>query len=198
MTHKESMLDKEYWDEKWIRGESGWDLGIPSPPLMEYLRTAVSRDARVLIPGSGRGYEAGTAYQEGYTNVYYNDISPYAAEEFRTLFPDFPENQILLCDFFTLEGSFDFCLEQTSFCAQHPSRRLSYLARIRKILHPGGRYAGVFFDVEFPFEGPPFGGNKNEYETLFSNDFRILKMEKCYNSVKPRKDSELFVISTPK
>jgi len=192
------MLNKEYWDAKWRQGKSGWDLGHPSPPLMHYIRTSISPDSRILLPGSGRGYEAGTAFREGFSHVYYNDISPYAVQEFRELFPDFPENQILLQDFYSIEEKFDYCLEQTSFCAQPPSRRSEYLYRIKEILHPDGVYAGVFFNVEFPFEGPPFGGTREEYETLFSKYFKIIKMEKCYNSVKPRIGSELFVISTPK
>src|SRR5699024_9378802 len=121
------MLNKEYWDDKWIRGESGWDLGKPSPPLMQYIRTSIPKEARIIIPGSGRGYEAGTAFQEGYVNVFYNDISPFAVREFRSLYPEFPEEQILLSDFFLLNEKFDFCLEQTSFCAHPPSRRLEYL-----------------------------------------------------------------------
>src|SRR5690625_7706495 len=105
---------------------------------MHYIRTSISPDSRILLPGSGRGYEAGTAFREGFSHVYYNDISPYAVQEFRELFPDFPENQILLQDFYSIEEKFDYCLEQTSFCAQPPSRRSEYLYRIKEILHPDG------------------------------------------------------------
>ena len=35
-------------------------------------------------------------------------------------------------------------------------------------------------------------GSKEEYELLFSKHLHIKKMELCYNSIPPRKGSELF------
>jgi len=49
------------------------------------------------------------------------------------------------------------------------------------------------FNREFDKQGPPFGGNKEEYITLFNPLFKVHKLEPCYNSVAPRMGSEVFV-----
>ncbi|MNY60622.1 hypothetical protein D3C86_1972000 [compost metagenome] len=60
------------------------------------------------------------------------------------------------------------------------------------LLAPGGKLTGLLFNRTFEQPGPPFGGDKKEYEALFSSNVRIKKMETCYNSIKPRAGFELF------
>ncbi|MBY5960155.1 SAM-dependent methyltransferase [Membranicola marinus] len=191
------MLHKDYWNERWMENNTGWDIGQASPPLMEYLQQIPNRDIEILIPGSGSGYEAEQAYRMGFHRVHYNDIAPEAKIRFQKRVPDFPAEQIIMQDIFKLNGRYDLILEQTSFCAQPPERRNEYISKIHDLLNPNGKYAGVLFDVEFPGDGPPFGGNREEYARLFGKKFKILKMEKCYNSINPRQGKELFVILTP-
>ena len=62
------------------------------------------------------------------------------------------------------------------------------------LLAPGGKLVGVLFNRSFD-GGPPFGGDKEEYTDLFSTWFPELKMELCYNSIPPRRDTELFFIA---
>jgi hypothetical protein len=40
---------------------------------------------------------------------------------------------------------------------------------------------------------PPFGGSKEDYTELFANKFDLKVMEWAYNSIKPRRNSELFI-----
>ncbi len=192
------MLNKEYWNNHWKENNTGWDIGHASPPLMEYLDSLQNTSLRILIPGSGSGYEAGEAYRAGFRQVYYNDISPEAARRFKKRFPEFPDDQILVTDFYTIKDEFDLLLEQTSFCAQSPSRRMEYIDNAHELLLPEGIFAGVLFDMHFPFEGPPFGGDEKEYRQLLVPKFEIIKMEKCYNSIIPRQGKELFVLLSPK
>jgi len=49
------------------------------------------------------------------------------------------------------------------------------------------------FNRAFESAGPPFGGNKTEYQRLFQVAFDILKMEDCFNSIPQRQGSELFI-----
>jgi hypothetical protein len=51
----------------------------------------------------------------------------------------------------------------------------------------------LLFNKTFEKPGPPFGGNTDEYKTIFSSFFNIKTMETCYNSIPPRKDSEVFI-----
>jgi thiopurine S-methyltransferase len=61
------------------------------------------------------------------------------------------------------------------------------------MLNDGGKLVGLLFDRDFQ-DGPPFGGNKEEYLNYFSPLFNIKIFEKCYNSIEPRMGSELFII----
>jgi hypothetical protein len=65
---------------------------------------------------------------------------------------------------------------------------------MKSILNPKGKIAGLLFEFPLTSEGPPFGGSKEEYNTLFQKDFNIVTMEMAYNSITPRKNKELFVI----
>ncbi|WP_395066314.1 hypothetical protein [Flavobacterium sp.] len=61
-----------------------------------------------------------------------------------------------------------------------------------------GKIIGLLFQFPLTKFGPPFGGSKEEYLKLFSNDFNIKTLETAYNSVKPRQENELFFIFTKK
>jgi len=43
--------------------------------------------------------------------------------------------------------------------------------------------------------GPPFGGHKDEYQTLLEKKFEVKTLAPCYNSIKPRAGTELFLIA---
>ena len=62
-----------------------------------------------------------------------------------------------------------------------------------ELLKPNGNLVGVLFNIPLNDNRPPFGGNKKEYEKLFSEYFEIQKMETAYNSIPERQGNELFV-----
>jgi hypothetical protein len=186
-------LDSEYWNNRYAQHQTGWDMGMPSPPLMEYLRSSVSKEARILIPGAGNAWEAAQAFREGYHKLFVIDWAPKARELFLKRYPDFPEEQYLCGDFFLLNHRFDFILEQTFFCALDPELRTNYVKKMVELLTPGGVLAGVWFDVEME-GGPPYGGGLAEYIERFSPYFHIRKAEPCYNSIAARKGREVFLI----
>ena len=49
--------------------------------------------------------------------------------------------------------------------------------------------SGVMFNKYFGNPFPPFGGNIEEYKSLFNEKFEIKTLENCYNSIKPRKNN---------
>lgn len=65
---------------------------------------------------------------------------------------------------------------------------------MKELLKPGGRLTGVWFDRDFDFEGPPFGGKSDEYKALFEKYFEIKTLAPCYNSISERFGSEVFLI----
>lgn len=187
-------LDANYWSNRYITGTSGWDLGEVSPPLKNYIDQLSDKNIRVLIPGCGNTYEADYLLKLGFTNVTVIDIAPVLVAQLKEKYQGNPYINIILGDFFKLPGQFDLILEQTFFCALEPSLRKDYVAKMHELLSPGCKLVGLLFNRQFEEQGPPFGGDKNEYVQLFEKDFVFKTFEPAYNSFSKRKDTELFVI----
>ncbi|MBL7777548.1 MAG: methyltransferase domain-containing protein [Chitinophagales bacterium] len=185
-------LNANYWDNQYVNGETGWDLGMVSPPIKNYLDTIGDKNCSILIPGCGNAYEAAYLVQHGFTNVTLIDISSTLVENLREQFGDAPI-RILHGDFFEHQGAYDLIIEQTFFCALNPSLHERYAAKMYQLLKTGGKLVGLLFNKEFEKQGPPFGGNKADYKELFSPMFELKQMDDCTTSVKPRLGSELFI-----
>lgn len=187
-------LDKLYWENRYLQKDTGWDLGQVSPPLKTYLDQLDNKEICILIPGCGNAYEANYLLERGFSNITLIDLSPTLVEQLRLkLKSDQSSNINVVCgDFFSLQGKYDLILEQTFFCALHPSLRKEYCKKMSELLTPTGKLVGLLFNRSFE-NNPPFGGSTAEYVELFSIFFQIQKMEPCYNSIPPRQGSELFV-----
>lgn len=187
-------LDENYWQNRYLTQDTGWDLGTISTPLREYFNSLTDKNVKILIPGCGRGYEAEYLFRNGFKNVFPSDIAESAKADFYTRVPDFPKENWISDDFFSIERKFDLIIEQTFFCALNPELRKKYVLKMYDLLNNEGKLAGLLFDFNFESENPPYGGTKDEYLNLFESHFKILKMEKCYNSIPPRAGRELFFI----
>jgi len=192
---KNSLLDQNYWNNRYHSGQTAWDVGAISTPLKDYIDQWKDKNSSILIPGCGNAYEAEYLLQQGYGNVTLVDIAPAAVETVSTKLKDFLGKQLhIICgDFFELQDKFDLIIEQTLFCALGPALRKAYANKMFDLLKDDGKLVGVLFNRHFE-GGPPFGGSKAEYEQLFTTSFAIIKMEDCRNSIAPRADSELFFI----
>ena len=185
-------LNRNYWETRWEKGETGWDIGHASPPITEYFDQVPNKAARILIPGCGNAWEAEYLNQQGFTNVFVIDISQNALDEFAKRVPDFPKEHMICDDFFAHDQQYDYIVEQTFFCALEPEERTAYAEKTHALLSDGGKLVGVLFDRNFD-GGPPFGGNEAEYRTYFASLFDVRIMAPCTNSIKPRLGSELFI-----
>ena len=188
-------MDKSYWNGRYENNDTGWDIGIISPPLKEYINQLPNKQIAILIPGCGNAYEAEYLLQQGFTNITVIDIAPVAIEALRLKLNAFEGNQLRIIegDFFNLDESFDLIIEQTFFCALQPALRNIYADKMYSLLNKGGKLVGLLFNRSFD-AGPPFGGNKEEYLLLFGSKYITQLMEPCYNSIAPRAGSELFFI----
>lgn len=188
------VLNEKYWTDRWINGQTGWDIGYPSPAIVEFVINNISKDSKILIPGAGNAYEAEALYKAGYADVTVVDISKVPLKNLKKRFPGFPEHQLVHSDFFNLpEEQYDLILEQTFFCALNPSLRDHYVKKSWSLLRKGGQLAGLLFDFPLTEEGPPFGGCYEEYEVRFSKLFKIISLEKTNKSIEPRVGRELFI-----
>lgn len=185
-------MSKEYWENRYLNNEIPWDIGYPSPALSAYFQNIQDPNLKILIPGAGNSHEAGWLWNNGFKNVWVLDISPTALGNFQNSFPDFPKTQLLENDFFQLQDKFDLILEQTFFCAINPELRKDYVKATHQLLKPEGKLVGLLFDFPLTEAGPPFGGSKEEYVEIFAEHFKIHRLEKSYNSIKPRMGKEFF------
>lgn len=188
-----AFLDENYWSKRYQIGQTGWDIGYASPPIVQYLDQFENKDIKILVPGAGNAYEVDYAFKNGFKNVHLLDISLNPIENFQNKHSDFPTDQLHHQDFFLHENTYDLIIEQTFFCALGPEKREDYLAKIKQLLKPGGNLVGVLFDREFDFQGPPFGGRQEEYLILFKKYFSEGFILPCHNSIPERMGSEVWI-----
>lgn len=186
-------LNAAYWNERYLHHDTPWDIGAVSPPIQAYIDQLSDRSLKILIPGAGRAHEAAYLKQQGFEQVWVCDWAEAAFVDFRAQAPDFPRSHQLIMDFFKLDIQVDLILEQTFFCALDPAYRQNYVEKCADLLFPGGKLVGLLFASYFPFEGPPFGGNQEEYQILFGESFFIQRMEIAQNSIQPRLGNEIFI-----
>lgn len=186
-------LNKEYWENRYKKEETGWAIGSISTPIKTYIDQLTDKSLKILIPGAGNGYEFDYLIQKGFNNVTVIDIAKQPILELIERNPSKKSN-IMECDFFKLNEKYDLILEQTFFCALDPKLRKKYVEQMHHLLHPKGKLVGLLFDFPLTNEGPPFGGCTEEYYSLFERTFKIKTLTTSYNSIKPRENKELFFI----
>ena len=108
-------LSEDFWENKYKKNKTGWDLGEVSPPLKKYFDQLTDKNLKILIPGGGNSYEAEYLFKNGFKNVYVVDISKTALKNIKNRVPDFPVSQLLHANFFDLDATFDLVIEQTFF-----------------------------------------------------------------------------------
>jgi SAM-dependent methyltransferase len=192
-------LNKEYWNNRYLQQQTGWDIGSVAPPLKEYIDQLINKNSAILLPGCGNAYEAAYLLQHGFKNVTLVDIAPAATTAVEDKLSTYINNglQIISGDFFDLKTTYDLILEQTFFCALDPTLRSAYVEKMVSLLNPDGKLVGLLFNRHFE-GGPPFGGSKLEYQELFTPKFNIQTMDTAYNSIAPRAGMELFIKMTKK
>jgi methyl halide transferase len=185
-------LGEQYWTNRYNENNTGWDIGYASAPLAEYIDQLSDKNIKILIPGAGNAYEALYLYEKGFTDITICDLSMEPLKKFE----GHPVIKCLHGDFFEIDEQvqFDLIIEQTFFCALDPILRVEYVHKMVRLLTEKGKLVGLLFASHFEKQGPPFGGDQNEYQILFGEYMNILVMDIAQNSILPRKGNELFII----
>ena len=163
----------EFWDARYASGETPWDFhGVPAA-LKAFLKT--SRAGSVLIPGCGSGYEV-RAFDEAGWEVTAIDFSPVAVKRARSELGPL-SNRVLQDDFFKHDfGSqrFDLIYERTFLCALPPDLWPVYVKRMRQLLVPNGKLAGIFLYGD-QTDPPPYPLTPARATDLFGKNFSLIK-----------------------
>lgn len=192
-------LNQAYWNQRYEKGNTGWNIGTISTPLKHYFDQISNKSISILIPGGGNGHEAEYLLSLGFTNITVLDIAPIALNKLEERFQSHigQSLRLIIGDFFDHQGQYDLIIEQTFFCALNPKLRPAYVQKMAALLAKNGKLTGVLFDTQFQ-NGPPFGGDRQEYQNLFETAFHIISLEPCYNSIPQRMGNECFMIATKK
>ncbi len=188
-----------FWDEIYRNEKINWDLKGPNRVFVELLKDEkFMRPGKILISGSGKGYDAISAYQEGYE---------VAGVDFSSIANEFAENlaekenanvKFIQSDIFKLDGyynaAFDYVYDYTTYCAFNPSRREEYAKKIAELLKPNGKLIALWFPVEKREGGPPFGINLIDTYRIFSKYLSLELSSTKINSIKPRKGREVLQV----
>ena len=182
------------WDENYVQGTDGWDLGRPTPIFQRLLSDRKLIPGRLIVLGAGRGYDAREFARHGF-QVTAVDFASQAIEETNRLASPEAPVEIMQHDIFTLpeslNDSFDYVLEYTCFCAIDPKRRAEYADLVTRLLKPNGIYIDLAFPLDGRKGGPPFAVSALEILNLFqTRGFKLLSREKPVDSIKSRRGAE--------
>src|SRR5688572_17594646 len=123
-------FDESYWEARWQKGATGWDIGHASPAITSYFDLILDKEARILFPGCGSAWEGEYLHKQGFKNISLLDISALARQSFLSRVPSFNPDHYETGDFFSFKGSFDYVVEQTFFCAIDPNLRSLYAEHV--------------------------------------------------------------------
>jgi methyl halide transferase len=187
----------EFWEARWREGQTGWDLGQPSPPFEALLdRQDAPRPGRVAVVGCGRGHDALLFARLGFEAVGF-DFAPTAVAAARALAAEQGvAARFEVADFFELPrewaGQFDYVLENSFFTAIAPARRAAYAAVVAALLRPGGELIGLFRDHDRP-DGPPHGTSEAELRSLLAGAFEVVAVGPAPRAHERRQGEELLL-----
>ncbi len=187
-----------FWEEVYQGGRAGWDLGGPTPIFRRLLDRGQFAPGKIIVLGAGRGHDAREFARRGF-QVTAVDFAADAARDMRAMADPHAPVEILQADIFdlprALDGTFDYVLEYTCFCAIDPTRRAEYADLVARLLKPGGIYIALVFPLDDHKGGPPFAISISEILDLFgSRGFNLLERERPKDSVPQRKGIEELLI----
>ena len=197
-----TVNEPAFWQGLYERQADRWELGGPTPPLVEYLAKHPRLPGeRLAVPGCGRGHDARFLARHGY-RVWGFDFAEPAIREARALAGrarvdvTFEQRDVfgLAADY---RGFFDGVWEYTSFCAIDPARRPEYVEVTRALLKPEGWLLACFFPVRDGSGGPPFPTTEAEVRRLFEPHFTLVEASVPATSAEGRKGLEWLVMACP-
>jgi len=162
---------KNEWENRYQKGDTGWDRGQVSDGLYFWLKNKLLQPCRILVPGCGNGYEVLELAKRGF-EVTAIDIAPTAINNLQKMLDkNNLSAKLVLDDFFNWKPEMptDAIYEQTSLCALPPDLWQRYEERLYDWLTPGGKLYAQFMQTG-QAGGPPFHCALDNMHDLFKTD----------------------------
>lgn len=189
----EGVATPEFWNERYVRGETGWEIGQPAQPLKDVLAQLKLPKSRVLVLGCGSGRDAAYFAENGHI-VTAVDFSEQAINKARAQFENVPHLEFVQSDIFKFQpkGKFDLIFEHACYACFLPEKRRRLVQLWRQWLEPKGHLLAIFF-VMARRGGPPFGNSEWELRERLKKSFRFEYWTRWRNSIPHRLGRELVV-----
>ncbi len=171
------MTKETEWEKRYLEADTPWDKGEPAPGLIDWLqKKTLKEDARVLVPGCGRGHDASAWANAGYETTGM-DLSDLALSGARKNYESLPNLAFFPGNFLEdkPQEPYDLIFEHTLYCAIDPIRRDEYAQALNHWLKPGGYFLAIHFVFPLTEEGPPFGASKDEIIKRFESTFELIE-----------------------
>jgi len=184
----QSQDEKNLWQERWQKGQTGWDQGGAHPGLRLLIaharrEGALPEQARFYSAGCGSAHSEAELARQGY-RVKAVDVSPSAIKKAKELYGDRTGLELSHSDLFRIEEcdikSYDAIYDRAMLCALAPENRPAYIEAMKARLGAGGLFCAILFRaVKVQFH-PPYPVDEQEVWRLLSKDFVL-----CYAATLP-------------
>lgn len=186
-----------FWDDRYSRDDTPWDLGGPAPPLVRYLDQHPLAAGRTAVLGAGAGHDAIALARRGHAVTAFDFSAEALARLGRNVAAAGVSVEGRLEDILDLppihDGAFSLVVEHTCFCAIDPGRRRDYVRSIARLLPAGGHLLGLFY-AHGREGGPPFRTSRAEVEELFGRNFTPRHIETPADSAPSRRGEEFLAL----
>jgi SAM-dependent methyltransferase len=190
--------DAEFWNERYITNDVGWDMGTPTPAFVDMLESKRFEPGKTLVLGCGKGYDAVLFAEHGFevTAIDFSGEAIRLARQFAN--EKGVEMELVNEDLFDyslgVADEFDYIVEYVTYCAIEPARRAEFASAIASMLQPDGKLIALFFPLDDRPGGPPFAVSMDEVHRLFGKKLELISIEAPARSVTPRKGRELLTV----
>lgn len=193
-----SANSPDFWEHVYQEMDAPWDLGGPTPVFQQLAEAKRFVPGRMIVLGAGKGHDARLFAEVGFAVTAVDFAETAVCHMHANNHPMNPFTP-LQADIFalphTLDGTFDYVLEYTCFCAIDKVRRDEYANLVQRLLRSGGTYIALAFPIVDRVGGPPFAVQPDDLIDLFTKrNFTLCSREVPTHSTKHRLGIEELLI----
>ncbi len=157
--------DRDFWQQRFERGQTPWDRSSVSPQLARWLANdTIQPGQTIAVPGCGSGHDVLALAQHGCAVTAIDYVGAAVTLTRDRVAAAGAKAEVVQADVLEWRPAapLDAVYEQTCWCALHPDHWLEYSQQLQRWLRPGGRLLLLAMQclragaAEGRIEGPPY------------------------------------------